>query len=135
MAAARSKIDAAGLDDLAIDRFVRGRWLDRARCSARIVVKVGGICCVISTGKRSITGPSSVTSAIRACGPPVDEPIRSTRGACMLNARCISCATGDGVGRVNGSLARSSVGASGGAAGAVRRTLAPSERIFWIRSW
>jgi len=78
-----------------------------------------------------------VISVIKACGPPVDDPIRSTRGACVLKARRISggCATGDG--RADGSRSRSSVGASGGDddAGTVRRTLAPSERIFWIRSW
>ncbi|HEX7561747.1 MAG TPA: chemotaxis protein CheB [Bradyrhizobium sp.] len=72
-------------------------------------------------------------------GPPVDEPIRSTRGACALNARRISCgcATGASGGRGKGSRGRSSTGASGGddEAGTVRRTLAPRLRIFWIRSW
>ena len=34
-----------------------GRPLARARCSARMVVKVGGMCWVISTGTRSITAP------------------------------------------------------------------------------
>ena len=54
---------------------------------------------MISTGKRSITGPMSATSVIER-GPPVDEPIRSTRGASMLNGRranC-SCATGAATG-------------------------------------
>ena len=97
-------------------------------------MKVGGICWVISTGKRSITGPRSVTSDISACGPPVDEPITSARGACVLNARCDSagCAA---AGRRAGSRSLSSGGvaerASGdGVAGAERRSLAPSERIF-----
>ena len=34
------------------------RPVARARCSARMVVKVGGMCWVIRTGARSITGPS-----------------------------------------------------------------------------
>jgi len=38
----------------------------------------------MSTGNRSITGRVRWTSVISACGPPVDEPIRSARGACVL---------------------------------------------------
>src|SRR4029079_4995741 len=50
------------------------------RCSASTVVKVGGICCAISTGALSIAGPIAASTALSACGPPVDAPIRSTRG-------------------------------------------------------
>ena len=75
---------------------------------------------------------------ISACGPPVDDPIRSTRGVWVLKARRINCgcATGACVGRGNGSRDRSSAGASGGdgETGTLRRTLAPRLRIFWIRS-
>ena len=46
-----------------------------------MVVKVGGMCCVISTGARSNTGAMRPTSAVSACGPPVEEPISSTRGS------------------------------------------------------
>ena len=45
-----------------------------------MVVKVGGMCWVISTGARSSTPPSCATMALSACGPPVEEPISSTRG-------------------------------------------------------
>src|SRR6185436_4440926 len=48
------------------------------------------MCWVISTGKRSITGPMSATSDINACGPPVDDPISSTFGASMPNARRVN---------------------------------------------
>ena len=58
----------------------RARPLARARCSARMVVKVGGMCCVISTGALSITASSRGTSVVSACGPPVEAPISSTRG-------------------------------------------------------
>src|SRR5262249_27371482 len=57
-----------------------GRLLARAKCSARIVVKVGGMCWVIRIGARSITGPISPTMAVNACGPPVDDPITSAHG-------------------------------------------------------
>ena len=67
-----------------------------------MVVKVGGMCWVISTGKRSITGPISATSVISACGPPVDEPISSTRGACVLNARRSNCGCATGAGARHG---------------------------------
>src|SRR5258707_1267502 len=52
-----------------------------------MVVKVGGMCWVMSTGKRSITGRISATRLISACGPPVEEPISSARGASVLNGR------------------------------------------------
>ena len=79
-------------------------------------MKVGGMCWVISTGKRSITGPISVTSVISACGPPVEDPITSTRGVCVQKARAhVRRATGAGCGRGDGSRGRSCAGASGGA--------------------
>ena len=100
-----------------------------------MVVKVGGMCWVISTGKRSITGPMSVTSDISACGPPVEEPITSARGAVMPNCRRTSGAAGAaGAGFACG-CGRPSTGASGGLVTCVRRTFAPRWRIFWIRSW
>src|SRR5580765_6379676 len=71
------------------------------------------MCWVISTGKRSITGPIPATSVISACGPPVDEPIRSTRGARMLNGRRTSCG-GAARGRAAASRCLSSAGANGG---------------------
>ena len=43
-------------------------------------MKVGGMCWVISTGARSSTPPIWPTMALSACGPPVEEPISSTRG-------------------------------------------------------
>ena len=45
-----------------------------------IAVKVGGMCWVMSTGARSSTPPIWATIALSACGPPVEEPITSTRG-------------------------------------------------------
>ena len=94
-----------------------------------MVVKVGGMCWVISTGKRSITAPISATSVISACGPPVEEPISSTRGACVLNGAAQQLRMRDRRrrGRGDGSRGRSSTGASGGLAmaGTARRTLAP----------
>src|SRR5262245_13379218 len=109
-----------------------------------MVVKVGGMCWVMSTGKRSITEPSPVTSVINACGPPVEDPIRSTFGACAENERWTSdCAGADGAtgagaaGRATGSRASGAglVDADGGPEDAdFRRSLAPRWRIFWIRS-
>ena len=37
-------------------------------------VKVGGMCCVISTGTFNC-GAMAVITATRACGPPVDDPM------------------------------------------------------------
>ena len=80
------------------------------------------MCWVISTGKRSITGPSSVTSVISACGPPVEEPIRSTRGACVLNGAAHQLRLRRPARRRAAACARPSVGASGGRRGdGVRR--------------
>jgi hypothetical protein len=102
-----------------------------------MVVKVGGMCWVISTGKRSITGPSSVTSDISACGPPVEEPINSTFGAWDENGR-VDIAPGNrvcgaGAGAAGRAIADARaagaaglVGASGGLATAgFRRRRAP----------
>src|SRR4051812_30454244 len=54
-----------------------------------MVVKVGGICCVIRTGALSKTGAIRATRLVSACGPPVDEPIVRTRGATVENARSL----------------------------------------------
>ena len=35
-------------------------------------------------------GPISATRDISACGPPVDEPTSSTRGAKALNGRSVN---------------------------------------------
>ena len=51
------------------------------------VVKVGGMCCVIKTGARSIAAGSFSISAVSACGPPVEEPIKRTRGVVSENGR------------------------------------------------
>jgi hypothetical protein len=51
-----------------------------------MVVKVAGMCCVISTGALSVTASSRATSLVSACGPPVDAPISSTRGALRRTA-------------------------------------------------
>ena len=45
------------------------------------------MCWVISTGARSIIDPRPPIKALTACGPPVDEPISSTRGAVSENGR------------------------------------------------
>ena len=42
-----------------------------------------------------MTDPISPTSVISACCPPVEEPITSTRGACMPKARRISAGCAD----------------------------------------
>ena len=77
VAAAGREIDLARLDDLAVDGLMRRACLrPRARCSARMVVKVGGMCWVISTGKRSITGPISAHQRhqrLRAAGRRADQ--------------------------------------------------------------
>ena len=54
-----------------------------------MVVKVGGMCWVISTGARSNTGAMRATRPVSACGPPVDEPISSTRGIDAENGRSL----------------------------------------------
>ena len=82
-----------------------------------MVVKVGGMCWVISTGKRSITGPSSVTRAISACGPPVEEPISSTLGAWVENGR-VDSAPDDGASAAGaGAAGRATTGARAAGAG------------------
>jgi len=50
-------------------------------------VKVGGMCWVISTGAWSMTACRLLTTRLSACGPPVDEPISSTRGGITGNGR------------------------------------------------
>ena len=81
----------------------------------------------------------SVTSDISACGPPVEEPITRTRGAVKPNERraggAAAAATDAGAAGLAGGWILSSVGASGGLATDLRRTLAPRLRIFWMRSW
>ena len=66
-----------------------GRSADRRRCSARIVVNIGGMCWVISTGTASMMVPIRVTIALSACGPPVEEPISKTRGNSAENGRSL----------------------------------------------
>ncbi len=48
-------------------------------CSARIGVKVRGMCWVSTTGTDSVS-PRPCTSVNSACGPPVELPIASSRG-------------------------------------------------------
>ena len=59
-----------------------------------MVVKVGGMCCVMSTGARSITLPSEARMVPSACGPPVDAPISKTRGALAAIGRSLISAGG-----------------------------------------
>jgi hypothetical protein len=54
-----------------------------------MVVKVAGICWVIRIGALSLTASSRDTSRFSACGPPVDAPISSTRGAAAENGRSL----------------------------------------------
>ena len=84
-------------------------------------MKVGGMCWVISTGTRSITAPISVTSDISACGPPVEEPISSTRGATRPNGRSELCPAAGAATWRTGSC-RTTLGAATGAAGGVGDT-------------
>ena len=53
--------------------------VDLLMCSARMVVKVGGMCCVSRIGSPRVFG-SSPNSLNSACGPPVELPIATTRG-------------------------------------------------------
>ena len=53
--------------------------LARARCSARMAVKVAGMCWVIRTGTEILLF-SDLNSENSACGPPVELPIASTLG-------------------------------------------------------
>ena len=49
------------------------------------------MCWVISTGARSIDRADAATiSAVSACGPPVEEPITSTRGGVIGNGRSVN---------------------------------------------
>ena len=64
----------------------------RVRCSARMVVKVAGMCWVIRTGALSVTASSRDTSLVSACGPPVEAPISSTRGGIGENGRSLNSA-------------------------------------------
>ncbi len=51
------------------------------------------MCWVISTGARSSTPPIWLTMALSACGPPVEEPITSTRGGVAgIGRSAIGCA-------------------------------------------
>ena len=109
----------------------------RARCSARMAVKVGGMCWVISTGARSSTPAICVTTVLSACGPPVEAPISSTRGANRRQRPQHDVARS--AARRRGARAR--VGGAGfaaatGRAGVRRSRLArrPSWRIFSISS-
>ena len=120
-----------------------------------MVVKVGGMCCVISTGARSMTPPICATMVLSACGPPVDAPIsrmrgdvkggaRSTTGACASPCSVwigLTAPVGRGVRDGTGMPAGAALGTSGGAIGVSiacgwRRRLArsPRWRIFSIRS-
>ena len=99
-----------------------------------MVVKVGGMCWVISTGARSSTLPIWLTMALSACGPPVEEPITSTLGGVGGNARStIGCAAARSFGGSG-----SAVPAPGADArrltGRSRFERAPSWRIFSISS-
>ena len=70
----------------------------RDRCSASTVVNIGGICCAIKTGARSTAAGSFSIKAVSACGPPVEEPIKSTRGGTGENGRnCNGAASCKGV--------------------------------------
>ena len=68
------------------------------------MVKVGGMCWVIRTGARSNTGPSCGISALSACGPPVEAPISSTRGAAIANGRSAMAGAGDAPGTSGGDV-------------------------------
>jgi len=43
-------------------------------------VNTGGICCATRTGTRESAGEAAPRRLASACGPPVEEPINSTRG-------------------------------------------------------
>jgi len=60
---------------------VAARPVTLAICSAKIVVKVGGMCCVIRIG--CFTAPNPANSVNSACGPPVEEPIAMISGYSM----------------------------------------------------
>src|SRR5207244_3730654 len=45
-----------------------------------MVVKVGGMCCTTRTGAWSMTPLTWPSRALSACGPPVEQPTRRTRG-------------------------------------------------------
>jgi hypothetical protein len=45
------------------------------------------MCCVIKTGARSIAAGSFSINAVSACGPPVEAPMTSARGAVGANGR------------------------------------------------
>ena len=139
--AAGREIDAAGMTGSPSMASCAGRRLARARCSARMVVKVGGMCWVISTGARRSrrraghqrrSAPagrrsrrrSAARAARRAERPQLERPQLGGRGA--SSARC----------------ARPHEPARAGAAGAAQAAgdadaggaRAPSARIFSISS-
>ena len=80
------EIDVAGLTGSPSTPSRTGRRPARLRCSARMVVKVAGMCWVIRTG-RGRSRRRARRPAFNACGPPVEAPISSTRGGIRPKAR------------------------------------------------
>src|SRR5262249_19999397 len=92
------------------------------------------------TGARSNTGASLLTRAVRACGPPVEQPIARTRGGVDGNGRIASTGAPSGT---SGGAILSGVEASfggcgkiGDATGTLRNRLLrpPKARILSISS-
>ena len=86
-----------------------------------MAVKVGGMCWVMRTGAWSMTAPMTPSIALSACGPPVDEPIRSTRGVVIGNGRSWIFAGSGALGTMPGAPGWALDGASPGTEGGGRR--------------
>ena len=123
--------------------FVAPRPPTRDRCSASTVVKVGGMCCVIKTGARSIAAGSFSIKAVSACGPPVEDPISKARGVIGANGRNVSGGASGLLGKPSRDGSGTSVWrgwrASAGAGAGMgwrsnRRRRRPRLRIFSISS-
>ena len=94
------------------------------------------MCWVISTGDAVDHRAELGDQRLSACGPPVEEPISSARGALRAERRGASAAACAGTAGRRRQLDAADRGARRRAArpARLRRTLAPSWRIFSIRS-
>jgi hypothetical protein len=137
--AAGRHVDAAGEDRFAVLALVRVAAGGALEVLGQTAVKVGGMCCAINTGARSIAAVNVASSAESACGPPVEEPISSARGAASENGRRLTVLVpaASGSPPPGRSARRSDGSAAGTAAGARARNAEwprPRVRTFSINS-
>ncbi len=140
VAAARREIDLASLDDLAVDGFAR-RPMARARQMLGQDRREGRRHVLRDQARE--TGRSPDRSRRPATSAPAGRRSMNrseARAAPACRMRGAPAAAAQPARTEAGTMARRnrpSAGARGGdgAVGTARRSLAPNERIFWIRSW